>query len=127
MRKLMATAAMTGLIVFAPTGKAEAKACGPAWAIPGTYTISGDFRGKVESAGAKLSRNCRVNIRVPGVFSGTKVRRAGNCLKFGFKIEGVKRGFTAKWCNTVGVIPWKGRNIRAKVKLVKRHRIGQGG
>ena len=127
MRPLIAAAAVTTLLVFAPADRAEAKACGHAWAIPGTYTISGDFRGKVEAAGAKLSRNCRVNIRVPGVFSGTKVRRAGNCLKFGFKIQGIKQAFTAKWCNTVGVIPWEGRKIRAQVKLVKRHRIGQGG
>ena len=127
MRSMIAAAAVATVFAMATTDEAEAKACVHAWAIPGAYTISGDFRGKVESAGAKLSRSCRVNIKVPGVYSGTKVRRAGNCLTFGFKVKGVKRAFTAKWCNKIGVIPWKGRKIRAEVRLVKRHRIGQGG
>ena len=126
MRPMIAAAAVAAIFVFAPIEKAEAKACGHAWAIPGSYSISGDFRGKVESAGAKLSRNCRVNIKVPGVYSGTKVRRAGNCLTFGFKIKGVKRAFTAKWCNKIGVIPWKGRQIRASVLRQQLHQVRRG-
>lgn len=106
--------------LFFPTDRAEAKGCVHSWAIPGIYTISGEFRGKVEAAGAHLTRDCRVSLRVPGVFSGTKVRRSGKCLRFSFKIEGVKKAFSAKWCNTVGYIPWNGKNVRARVKLVKR-------
>ena len=107
------------LIVLAPTN-AVAKACFHKWAKPGTYTITGNFRGKIETAGAKLSRNCRIHIRVPGVLSGTKVRRSGRCLRFGFKVRGVKRAFTAKWCNKVGYLPWKGRKVRATVRRVGR-------
>ena len=114
---------LTGLAAI-PTSEAEAraKACVHAWAVPGVYTISGEFRGKVETAGANLSRNCRVNIRVPGVFSNTKVKKAGKCLRFSFKVEGVKKAFSARWCNGVGVIPWNGKNVRARVKLVKTAR-----
>ncbi len=101
-------------------GEAAAKVCVHSWAIPGTYTISGNFRGKVESTGARLTRDCRVIIRLPGVFSGSKVRKAGKCLRFSFKIEGIKKAFSAKWCKTVGYLPWKGRNVRAKIRLVKR-------
>ena len=108
------------------SGEAAAKSCIHGWAIPGTYTIAGNFRGKVEAAGARLTRDCRVIIRVPGVFSGTKVRKSGKCLRFGFKIEGQRKAFTAKWCNKVGYIPWKGRNIRASVNLVKRQAGGAG-
>ena len=117
---LTACAAMIGFFMVPSEQAAAAKACGHAWAVPGTYTISGEFRGKVETAGAHLSRTCRVNLRVPGVFSGTKVRKAGKCLRFNFKIEGIKTAFSARWCNGVGHIPWSGKNIRVQVKLVKR-------
>ena len=124
---LAALGLMLGFVAF-PADEAAAKACGHTWAVPGTYTMSGKFRGKVEAAGAHLSRDCRVKIRVPGVFSGTKVRKAGKCLRFNFKIEGVKKAFSARWCNTVGYIPWNGKNIRASVKLVKRQaNVGGGG
>ncbi len=103
-----------------PTSEAAAKACIHSWAIPGTYVISGNFRGKVETAGARLTRDCRVIIRVPGVFSGRKVRKAGRCLRFGFKVEGIKKAFSAKWCNKIGSLPWKGKIIRARIRLVKR-------
>jgi len=102
-----------------PADKASAKSCGHAWAVPGTYTISGNFRGKIEAAGARLTRDCRVTIKVPGVSSGTKVKRAGKCLRFRFKVDGVKKAFTARWCNKVTYIPWKGKRVRARVKLVK--------
>ena len=120
------TFALFGLLRH-PFGEAAAKGCGHAWAKPGTYTISGNFRGKVEAAGARLTQDCRVTIRVPGVFSNTKVRKAGNCLRFGFKVDGEKKAFTAKWCNKIGYIPWNGKNIRTKVKLVKRAGHASGG
>lgn len=115
-----------GLLLL-PTGEASAKACGHSWAVPGSYTISGNFRGKVESAGARLSRDCRVSIQVPGVFSNTRVRSAGSCLRFSFKVEGIKKAFSAKWCNKVGVIPWKGKSIRTKIRFVKRSANTAGG
>ncbi|MGI9463428.1 MAG: hypothetical protein ACR2OM_05790 [Aestuariivirgaceae bacterium] len=114
-------------MLLLPTGEAAAKACVHSWAVPGTYTISGKFRGKVEAAGARLTRDCRVNIRVPGVSSNTRVQSAGKCLRFSFKVDGVKKAFSAKWCNTVGYIPWKGKSIRAQVKLVKRPANSSGG
>ena len=120
------TFAMFGLLLL-PTGEAAAKGCGHAWAKPGTYTISGNFRCKVEAAGAHLTRDCRVSIRVPGVSSYTLVRKAGKCLRFGFKVDGVKKAFTAKWCNKIGFIPWNGKKIRTKVKLVKRAGHADGG
>lgn len=116
---LTACAFVFGLMLLVP-GAAAADECVHAWAVPGTYTITGNFHGKVEAAGARLTRDCRVTIRVPGVFSGTKVRRAGKCLRFNFKVEGVKKAFSAKWCNKVGYIPWKGKRIRARVDFVKR-------
>ena len=126
MNRLTAGAFALGVLALM-SGEAAAKSCVHAWAVPGTYTISGNFRGKVESAGARLTRDCRVSIRVPGVSSNTRVRRAGKCLRFGFKVDGVKKAFTAKWCNKVGYIPWKGKNIRASVRLVKRPSNTAGG
>ncbi len=120
------TILVSGLILVAlPANAEQSKTCYLAWAKPGSYTISGNFRGKVETAGARLTRDCRIHIRVPGVASGTKVRKAGRCLRFGFKINGVKRAFTAKWCNTVGYLPWKGRRIKARVR--RTGRIASGG
>ncbi len=115
---LAALAMMFGAFML-PADEASANTCFHSWAKPGTYTISGKFRGKIELAGARLTRDCRVTIRVPGVYSGTKVRRAGNCLRFRFKVDGVKKSFTARWCNKVTYIPWKGKRIRASVKFVK--------
>ena len=109
-----------GIFLASPSSNATVRKCGHSWAIPGTYTITANFRGKVESANARLTRTCRITIRVPGVFSGSKVRRAGRCLKFGFKVEGIRKAFTARWCNTVGYIPWKGKRIRARVRLIKQ-------
>ena len=117
-RYLAAGTLLCGLFLL-PVEDAAARTCVHAWAVPGTYTISGNFRGKLEAAGARLTRDCRVTIRVPGVSSGTKVKRAGNCLRFRFKIDGIKKSFSAKWCNKVTYIPWKGKRLRALVKLVK--------
>jgi hypothetical protein len=98
---------------------AVAKTCGYSWAKPGTYRISGNFRGATESASAKLTHDCRVVLNIPGVFSGGSARRSGGCLKFFFKVQGEKKTFSARWCNTYGLVPWKGRTIRAKVTRLK--------
>lgn len=124
---ISAALALTSLSFATAPAQAAAKGCVHAWAIPGTYTISGNFRGKVETAGARLTRDCRVSIRVPGVASNTRVKGAGKCLRFRFKIDGVKKSLSAKWCNKVGYIPWNGKNIRAKIKLVKRQANTGGG
>ena len=119
-RDLAAFAFVCGfLLLLLPADQAAAKTCGYAWAIPGTYTIAGNFRGKTEMAGARLTRDCRVVIRVPGVSSGTKVKKSGKCLRFRFKVDGIKKAFTAKWCNKVTYIPWNGKRVRARVELVK--------
>ena len=118
-------AAFTGLLAVAAmqSGGAEAaKTCGPKWAIPGLYTITGNFRGTPESAGARLTRSCKVFLRIPGVASGQRVRRAGRCLSFGFKVQGFKRPFRARWCNNRVSVPWKGRNVSASVRQVKKQR-----
>lgn len=117
-RDLAGFAFLFGLLLL-PSNQAAAKTCGYAWAVPGTYTITGNFRGKTELAGARLTRDCRVTIRVPGVSSGTKVKKSRKCLRFRFKVDGIKKAFTAKWCNKVTYIPWKGKRVRARVKLVK--------
>jgi hypothetical protein len=106
-------------LLFSP-GEAAAKSCSHRWAVPGTYMITANFRGTVETAQARLTRDCRVTIQIPGIYSGAKVTRVGKCLRFRFKVEGVRKTFSAKWCNTVGYIPWKGKRIRARVALVKR-------
>ena len=117
-RDLAGFALVFGLLLL-PPNLAAAKSCGFAWAVPGTYTITGNFRGKIELAGARLTRDCRVTIKVPGVSSGTRVKKAGSCLRFRFKVDGIKKVFTAKWCNKVTYIPWNGKSVRAVVKLVK--------
>lgn len=120
---LSACAALAALILsilMLSANTVAAKTCGHSWAVPGTYTITANFRGSVESAGARLTRDCRVRIQVPGIYSGAKVTRSGRCLRFRFKMEGVKRTYSARWCNTVGYIPWKGKRVRARVVLVKK-------
>ena len=117
---LMACTFLLGFVLLpANETEAKAKACVHAWAIPGLYTITGNFRGSPEAAGARLTRDCRVTIKLPGVYSGTKVRKSGKCIRFSFKVDGVKKAFSAKWCNKIGYIPWKGKRVRARVKLVK--------
>jgi hypothetical protein len=104
------------VLLVAAAGQAEAaKSCVFGWAVPGTYVISGNFRGSVESTTARLTPDCKVSIRIPGVFTGGPVTRSGQCLRFSFKVQGEKRVFTAQWCNGYGIVPWQGRNIRATV------------
>ena len=85
------------------------------WAVPGRYDISGNFRGQAETVMARLTNDCRVDIALPGVFTGTPLRRDGSCLKFSFKIQDVRQAFTARWCGGYGVVPWQGRNVRATI------------
>ena len=110
-----AAAAIVLFAAFAPGDAQAARKCIFSWAIPGTYKISGNFRGTTEAASARLTNDCRVFFRVPGVFSGGPVRRSGKCLRFNFKVEGQRSVFSARWCNTYGIVPWQGRNIRARV------------
>jgi hypothetical protein len=113
---------VTAIVVFAISASETqaARNCGYGWAVPGTYRITGDFRGTTESGTAELTNDCRVILQIPGVFSGGSVRRSRGCLLFSFKVEGEARVFTARWCNTYGIVPWQGRNIRASVTRVKR-------
>ena len=122
---LLASTVMFAAMVLT-SGEAAADTCGHAWAVPGTYTITGNFRGTIERTGARLTRNCRVRIQMPGVYSGSKVTRTGRCLRFRFKVEGIKKTFSARWCNKVGFIPWNGRQVRARVSLVKKFRVSGG-
>jgi hypothetical protein len=105
-----------GLVLLAIPHPAAAKTCQFSWAIPGVYELSGNFRGRVESTSARLTNDCKIVLRIPGVFTGGDLVRAGQCLKFSFKVQGERRVFTARWCNTYGIVPWRGRNIRATVK-----------
>jgi hypothetical protein len=115
------TAGVATAILVATAGQAEAaRTCGYGWALPGTYRISGDFRGTTEQASAKLTNDCRVILQIPGVFSGGGVSRSGGCLLFRFKVEGEKGMFTARWCDSYGIVPWQGRDIRASVSRVSR-------
>lgn len=86
------------------------------WAVPGAYDISGSFRGPVETVIARLTNDCRVSISLPGVYTGGALKRDGSCLTFGFKVEGERATFRARWCESYGVVPWQGRNIRATIK-----------
>jgi hypothetical protein len=104
---------------FASDAKA-ARNCGYGWAVPGSYRITGNFRGATESGIARLTNDCRVILQIPGVFSGGGVRRSGGCLLFSFKVDGEARVFTARWCNNYGIVPWQGRNIRASVTRIRR-------
>lgn len=103
----------------APDSGHAARKCVFDWAVPGTYKVSGNFRGTTEAATARLTNDCRVIFQLPGVFSGGPVRRSGNCLRFRFKVEGERRIFSARWCNTLGIVPWQGRNVRARVSRLK--------
>ena len=104
--------------VFAPDTAHAAKSCGFGWAKPGKYKVSGNFRGRVEATSARLTSDCRVSLQIPGVFTGGRVKKSGKCLRFALKVEGQRKVFFAKWCNTYGLVPWKGRNIRAEIKPV---------
>jgi hypothetical protein len=99
----------------AATPSAAANACIFDWAVPGTYGISGNFRGRTETVPARLTHDCRVAISLPGVFTGGPLRRQGRCLAFSFRIEGERQPFSAQWCGSYGVVPWQGRNVRATI------------
>ena len=83
---IMAGVTMAAMNFSGTTNVAHASACGAVWAEPGTYKITGNFRGKKESAGAELTRDCRINLKIPGVYTGGRVKRSGKCLRFTFKI-----------------------------------------
>lgn len=102
-------------LVAAAVPAAAANACIFDWAVPGTYEISGDFRGRTETVSARLTHDCKVRISLPGVFTGGPLRRQGRCLAFSFRVEGERRAFTAQWCGSYGVVPWQGRNVRASI------------
>jgi hypothetical protein len=48
------------------------------------------------------------------------VSRSGGCLLFRFKVEGETSVFTARWCDSYGIVPWQGRTIRASVSRISR-------
>jgi hypothetical protein len=113
--KIVCGASLIVLAVSTAAPPAVAQACVFDWARPGSYDISGNFRGQVETVTARLTHDCRVSIGMPGVFTGGPLRRAGRCLEFSFRVEGERRTFTARWCGNYGVVPWQGRNIRATI------------
>ncbi len=119
MATMLAGLAAAALSMGLQTEQANAaNTCGFGWARPGKYTVSGNFRGKVESTSARLTTDCRVSLQIPGVFTGGKVKPSGGCLRFSMKIEGERKTLVAKWCNTYGLVPWNGRTIRASIKRV---------
>jgi hypothetical protein len=124
MKRLSSLMTLAGLLLaillLAASPAEAARTCGYGWAVPGTYKVSGDFRGTTESASAKLTNDCRVILQIPGVFSGGGVSRSGGCLLFRFKVEGEAGVFTARWCDSYGIVPWQGRNIRAAVTRIER-------
>ena len=111
----ISTAGIAGVLLFAGTNNAIATECGYSWAKSGKYKISASFRGKNESTNVFLSKDCRIRLQVPGVFTGGKVSKSGKCLKFSFKIEGKAKAFVAKWCDDYGLVPWKDEIIRAEI------------
>ena len=94
---------------------AVARTCIFDWAVPGSYEITGNFRGQAETVWAQLTNDCRVTISLPGVFTGGALKRAGKCLAFSFRVENERQTFTARWCNSYGVVPWQGREVRATI------------
>jgi hypothetical protein len=110
-------AACVALLALAAAAapSAAADACIFDWAVPGSYEISGSFRGRTETVPARLTNDCRVTISLPGVFTGGPLRRHGPCLAFSFRVEGERRPFSAQWCGSYGVVPWQGRNVRATI------------
>ncbi len=110
---LVAVAA--GVAAFAGGGEAQASTCGHSWAKPGKYKISGSFRERTNPTNAFLSKDCRITLQVPGVFTGGKVTKRGDCLEFAFKVEGEKGAFKARWCEGYRLVPWRGETLRAAV------------
>jgi hypothetical protein len=123
MRSNLRFAAVALAAAGAPVAAAPAVAdvsCGQAWAVPGEYYVSGDFRGRDESTKIRLSSSCRVYFEVPGVFSGGPVEASGQCVRFNFKVRGAPQTFEARWCGAFGVVPWNGREIQVKVWRSRR-------
>lgn len=104
-----------GLVFTAWAQPAAARSCIFDWAVPGSYEVSGEFRGQVQTVFARVTPDCRVSIALPGVYTGGALKRSGSCLTFSFKVQDVRQTFTARWCDGYGVVPWQGRNVRAKV------------
>jgi hypothetical protein len=102
-------------LLAAAVPSSAANACIFDWAVPGTYEISGNFRGRTETVQARLTPDCRVTISLPGVFTGSRLKRQGRCLAFSFRVEGERHPFSAQWCGSYGVVPWQGRNVRANI------------
>lgn len=117
---IMAGAAVAAMDFSGLANVAHAASCGAAWAEPGTYKITGNFRGKSESAGAELTRDCRINLKIPGVYTGGRAKRSGKCLRFTFKIDKEKQLFKGRWCDGFAVVDWKGKDVRAKVRAVRQ-------
>ncbi len=119
---VIASAVLLGLgaatLLPLPDKANAAASCGFGWAKPGKYKVSGNFRGQVESTSARLTGDCRVSLQIPGVFSGGRVKKSGRCLSFALKVEGERKALFAKWCNSYGLVPWKGRTIRAAITRV---------
>ncbi len=115
-KKLIWVLVAAAPLAWTSTPASAASQCIHAWAKPGTYIISGNFRGSVESANIYLTNNCRVVIPLPGVFTGGRLGRAGHCLKFSFKVQGQRQVFNARWCDGYGIVPWGDRAIRIAVK-----------
>jgi hypothetical protein len=120
-RSIVAIAFVGVLGLAGLAGGADAQpSCGPEWALPGEYYVSGNFRGRNESTVIRLSSSCRVHFQVPGVFSGGPVQASGECVRFSFKVRGEKRPLEARWCDDVGTVPWNGREIQVKVWQSRR-------
>lgn len=92
--------------------------CGHDWAEPGKYMITGNFRGKEESAGAELTRDCRINLKIPGVYTGGRISKDGNCVRFTFKVEDEQGLFKGRWCNDTATVNWKGKDVQATIRRV---------
>ncbi|MGB7204758.1 MAG: hypothetical protein WBD37_04735 [Anderseniella sp.] len=116
---LLAFSAGAFVLTSLPKMTIAAPNCGFGWAKPGKYRISGNFRGQVESTSAQLTRDCRVSLQIPGVFTGGRVKRSGKCLSFALKVEGQGKALSAKWCNNYGMVPWNGKVIRASISAVQ--------
>lgn len=117
-RALLASAVLaTAFLALGPVAPAAAaRTCIFDWAVPGLYEVSGNFRGQSQTVMARLTSNCRVTIQLPGVFTGGVVRRSGSCLSFTFKVQDERQTFTARWCDSYGVVPWEGRDVQATIK-----------
>jgi hypothetical protein len=114
--RLPALLAGTGLMCLLP---AQANAgCGQGWAKPGTYMITGNFRGTEESAGAELTRDCRIQLKIPGVYTGGPVSKDGKCVRFTFKVDKENGLFKGRWCNDTATVDWKGKNVQARIRKV---------